>query len=341
MNINILFYSGNTRKNQIIKAVEKLNEIQTYFKYTLEECKNMDVCKETLIDWDKFSENYISNGEKYLIYITEKKFYDNYFSHEESQYAIISTYAWEEQFSPPSLNVYLIYQIAQATINFTADLSESMINRMVHDRPRGCMFDMCLYKEEIKLGMKVGIICPECKNILRGYGIDEKALYSVEKIIEYVRLQSVGFSVEKKDFAKNDVFISHANKDKKDFVEDLYKSLKKLGINIFYDKESLEWGDNWKDRILNGTKHAEFAIIVISENFFDREWTERELSEFLNKQNKNRQKIILPIIHNITTEELKKKYPNVADLQVIDSKKYTSDEIALLLARNLIKRYKE
>ena len=58
MNINILFYSGNTRKNQIIKAVEKLNEIQTYFKYTLEECKNMDVCKETLIDWDKFSENY-------------------------------------------------------------------------------------------------------------------------------------------------------------------------------------------------------------------------------------------------------------------------------------------
>ena len=120
-----------------------------------------------------------------------------------------------------------------------------------------------------------------------------------------------------------------------------FLSLKKLGINIFYDKESLEWGDNWKDRILNGTKHAEFAIIVISENFFDREWTERELSEFLNKQNKNRQKIILPIIHNITTEELKKKYPNVADLQVIDSKKYTSDEIALLLARNLIKRYKE
>ena len=28
-----------------------------------------------------------------------------------------------------------------------------------------------------------------------------------------------------------------------------------------------------RDRILNGTKKAEFAIIVISENFFDREWT--------------------------------------------------------------------
>ena len=67
-----------------------------------------------------------------------------------------------------------------------------------------------------------------------------------------------------------DVFISHANKDKEDLIEELYQSLNTLGVNIFYDKESLEWGDNWKDRILNGTKKAEFAIILISENFFDR-----------------------------------------------------------------------
>ena len=120
-----------------------------------------------------------------------------------------------------------------------------------------------------------------------------------------------------------DVFISHANKDKEDLIEELYQSLNTLGVNIFYDKESLEWGDNWKDRILNGTKKAEFAIIVISENFFDREWTERELAEFLNRQNRNGQKLILPILHNITTEQLKAKYPLVADIQAIDSAKYS------------------
>lgn len=141
-------------------------------------------------------------------------------------------------------------------------------------------------------------------------------------------------------YAEYDVFISHANKDKENLVEELYQSLKKLGIDIFYDKESLEWGDNWKERILNGTKKAEFAIIIISENFFDGEWTERELSEFLNRQNTNRQKLILPIIHNITIEELRKKYPNVADIQAIDSKKYTCDDIALMFAKQLIKRLK-
>ena len=137
-----------------------------------------------------------------------------------------------------------------------------------------------------------------------------------------------------------DVFISHANKDKEDLIEELYQSLNTLGVNIFYDKESLEWGDNWKDRILNGTKKAEFAIIVISENFFDREWTERELAEFLNRQNRNGQKLILPILHNITTEQLKVKYPLVADIQAIDSAKYSCDQIALLFARQLIKRLK-
>ena len=143
-----------------------------------------------------------------------------------------------------------------------------------------------------------------------------------------------------KSLPEYDVFISHASKDKADLVEELYQSLNKLGVAIFYDKESLEWGDNWKDRILNGTKKAEFAIIVISENFFDREWTERELSEFLNRQNRNGQKLILPILHNITVSQPQEKYPSVADLQAIDSSKYNCDQIALLFARQLIKRLK-
>ncbi len=143
-----------------------------------------------------------------------------------------------------------------------------------------------------------------------------------------------------KSLPEYDVFISHANKDKADLVEDLYKSINKLGVTIFYDKESLEWGDNWKNRILSGVKKAEFAIIVISENFFDREWTERELSEFLNRQNRNGQKLILPILHNITIAQLQEKYPSIADIQAIDSSKYSCDQIALLFARQLIKRLK-
>ena len=143
-----------------------------------------------------------------------------------------------------------------------------------------------------------------------------------------------------KRLAMYDVFISHANADKASYVDDLKKSLSKLNIQIFYDKDTLEWGDNWKNKILEGVDKAEFAIIVISENFFGREWTEKELTDFLSRQNRNGQKIILPILHNITVAQLQEKYPAVADIQALDSSKYSCDEIALKFAAQLIKRLK-
>lgn len=138
-----------------------------------------------------------------------------------------------------------------------------------------------------------------------------------------------------------DVFISHANTDKSDYVDELYSSLKKLGINIFYDSDVLSWGDNWKETIFKGTEQSEFAIVVISESFFGRDWTERELSEFLQRQNKMKQKIVLPLLHNITYEQLKVEYPSLQYIQSIKSDKYSLEQISILLAKELIKRYKE
>lgn len=139
---------------------------------------------------------------------------------------------------------------------------------------------------------------------------------------------------------KYDVFISHATKDKEDYVDELFVVLRKLGINIFYDTESISWGDNLKQTILNGTAESEFAIIVISQNFFSREWTELELNEFLNQQNENGQKKILPLLHNITIDELKAHYPELGEVLAINSKDYSKQDVAILLAKELIKRYR-
>ena len=144
----------------------------------------------------------------------------------------------------------------------------------------------------------------------------------------------------KEEPAMYDVFISHASKDKLDYVDNLKNSLDKLRINVFYDKDTIEWGDMWKDKILEGVAKAEFAIIVISENFFGREWTELELNEFLHRQNSNGQKIILPILYNIDDAQLRERYPDVADIQALKGKDHSCDEIALLFAGQLIKRLK-
>lgn len=79
---------------------------------------------------------------------------------------------------------------------------------------------------------------------------------------------------------KYDVFISHANRDKNELVDELNRSLKELGVTIFYDTESLDWGDNWKEKILEGTAKSEFAIIVISKNFLVENGQKRNLMNF-------------------------------------------------------------
>ena len=121
--------------------------------------------------------------------------------------------------------------------------------------------------------------------------------------------------------------------EQKAIVEHVDAVLAKADDVISDKKEQLATLDEYKKSLI-------FAIIVISENFFDREWTERELNEFLNRQNRNGQKLILPILHNITVSQLQEKYPSIADIQAIDSSKYSCDQIALLFARQLIKRLK-
>lgn len=139
---------------------------------------------------------------------------------------------------------------------------------------------------------------------------------------------------------KYDVFISHASKDKSEYVETLYMALRKLGISIFYDTDSISWGDNWKQVILDGTEQSEFAIIVISEKFFDRKWTNEELQKFLQRQNESGQKIVLPLLHKITRDQLYARYPELEEIQVIDTSSRSKEDITILFAKELIKRYR-
>lgn len=40
-----------------------------------------------------------------------------------------------------------------------------------------------------------------------------------------------------------DVFLSHASKDKLAYVAELYETISLLKIPVFYDTDSLSWGD--------------------------------------------------------------------------------------------------
>lgn len=140
---------------------------------------------------------------------------------------------------------------------------------------------------------------------------------------------------------KYDVFISHASSDKLPFVNDLYVGLMGLGLNVWYDKTSIEWGDDWEEKIQEGLKKCRFGIVVLSHNFFNREWTENELYSLLERQNVINEKLILPILFGVEISDVRRRYPKLGKLQMLPyewnvSKTEAVQEIVIAFAKVMI-----
>ena len=188
MNIDIVYFDNNRQSEIIYQSVKTLNNIQTYYKFGIKRDAQSEICRTANVDWYTFRNTQVPSRGRYTIYITEKAFSDNWFSHEETQFAVLSTNGWEENFSEIPVELYLIYQIAQAAINFAAKLSERVALNMTHIDTKGCMFDQCTNKRDIIIGMAAGKICDICKENLRQKLPDNEAIFAVQKMLEYVRI---------------------------------------------------------------------------------------------------------------------------------------------------------
>lgn len=124
-----------------------------------------------------------------------------------------------------------------------------------------------------------------------------------------------------------DVFVSHASEDKEDFVRPFVTCLKENGLNVWYDEFSLRVGDSLRRSIDNGLRNSRYGIVVLSEAFFNKEWPQRELDGLFARE-VNGEKVILPIWHKISKNEVLKFSPIIADMLAINTSSFTIEEIA-------------
>jgi len=109
-----------------------------------------------------------------------------------------------------------------------------------------------------------------------------------------------------------DIFICHASEDK-EYVDRLANFLKDNGINVWYDAFQIGWGDDLRPEIDNGLKNSKYGIVIFSRAFLNKKkWTEYELNGLFSKE-KSGQKVILPIWHNITRDDISQYSPTFAD----------------------------
>ena len=136
------------------------------------------------------------------------------------------------------------------------------------------------------------------------------------------------------DIENWDVFISHASEDKS-YVEPLVEALKAAGIDVWYDRLTLEWGDDLRNKIDHGLANCRYGIVVFSKAFLaGKKWTDHEFNGLFALE-RNGRKLILPIWHGITTEELLEYSPAFASRLAKDSSSDSYEDIRDSLLRLL------
>lgn len=117
---------------------------------------------------------------------------------------------------------------------------------------------------------------------------------------------------------RNSIFVSHASEDKRDFVRPLAHALRRLGLKVWYDEFVLRPGDSLRRSIDEGLAQCEVGVVVLSQNFFAKEWPQRELDALLGANIAGQVKLI-PVWLGVDATFVRAISPLLADLIAIPS----------------------
>ncbi|HEX8830777.1 MAG TPA: TIR domain-containing protein [Longimicrobium sp.] len=131
-----------------------------------------------------------------------------------------------------------------------------------------------------------------------------------------------------------DVFISHSNADKRGFVELLAERLQRAGIRVWYDDFVVAWGDSISSSIARGLAESRYGIVVLSRSFLAGGWARHELRGLWQREIHDG-KTILPILHDISHEEVRAFDPSLADMRALDTSKHDLEQIIAIVLKFL------
>jgi hypothetical protein len=132
-----------------------------------------------------------------------------------------------------------------------------------------------------------------------------------------------------------DAFISYANEDKDDVARPLTKELKKLGFNVWFDEFSLKVGDSLRRTIDRGLRLSRFGVIILSKDFFAKNWPQYELNGLVSREIEGK-KVILPVWHGVTKKEVEHFSPPLSDKVAANTATSSIKKIARALSDAMI-----
>jgi hypothetical protein len=97
-----------------------------------------------------------------------------------------------------------------------------------------------------------------------------------------------------------DVFISHASEDSA-WCKKLVKRLQKYGLIVWFDEFQLRAGSSLPNAINEGLANSRRVVIVMTPDYFAKDWTQVEASFAINQDSSGRQQFVIPILRKDCT----------------------------------------
>jgi hypothetical protein len=127
---------------------------------------------------------------------------------------------------------------------------------------------------------------------------------------------------------ESDVFLSHASEDKDEVARPLKECLEHRGVRVWFDESALSIGDSLRRSIDRGLARSRYGLVVLSPDFFRKSWPQSELDGLFARQTATNEKVILPVWHRITKDDVLRASPLLADLLAFNTAVMTLEEIA-------------
>ncbi|MFE0689399.1 toll/interleukin-1 receptor domain-containing protein [Streptomyces xiamenensis] len=111
----------------------------------------------------------------------------------------------------------------------------------------------------------------------------------------------------------------------------LRDALTKLGVAVWLDEAQMRIGHSLRRKIDEGIRASRYGVVVLSEPFISKGWTNHELDGLVTRNVAGEQSL-LPIWHNLSADDVRRYSPSLADKVAMSTGEYSIEEIAQQIA---------
>ncbi len=126
-----------------------------------------------------------------------------------------------------------------------------------------------------------------------------------------------------------DVFVSYAGEDR-GYVTKLLERLDEEKVSYWYDRDRVMWGEPLLSAIQKGLTQSRFAILILTQMYFEKSYPRAELEALLKRQIEERKVVVLPLLCDVPREKLQSLSPFLATLNY-----FPADDLDLVMTQLL------